>query len=76
MDSQVAGRVSEAEGLRSEALHPAFFTGRLTDEAQTGQGRLLDVCGAASFAAVFRRAGRLVRPDNLEYLVHLNHEKP
>jgi hypothetical protein len=54
---------------------PQFFTGRLTDEAQRARADYYDVWSGIFRASFFGVQADWCAQNNVEYLVHLNHEE-
>jgi hypothetical protein len=54
---------------------PLFFTGRLTDEAQRAKADYYDVWSGIFRGSFFGVQADWCAANNLEYLVHLNHEE-
>lgn len=54
---------------------PQFFTGKLTDEAQRAKADYHDVWSGIFGNTFFKLQGEWCAKNNVEYLVHLNHEE-
>jgi hypothetical protein len=54
---------------------PLFFTGRLTDEAQRARADYYDVWSGIFRSSFFGVQAEWCAENNVEYLVHLNHEE-